>query len=358
MTIKIVVKNENQNAGSFSQTLALENVLITIGSADAANVRLHGPGVASEQAVIINENDQSLFINQAKGTILNGEEIEQGFPHQLKNGDRVQIGSYHLEIELESHFAAEEMGSAANVNSLIKIDEFDNETKKKNLTEKPSHDKTNKLGAETFADILSSLRKEEDQFYFQLTEADGSKRRLIIESDETVLGWNTVNDIFSTNQETQLDLPQAIIRKDWNGVTIYPNGKEAILLNGALLEVGSRMRNGDKIIFSRFVETGTHTVNLVFCEPAALVELNAILPQELLSNALQTNQSGEITIEPGFEQQFEAENHQPKSQEIGRQATKPQSRFYFKYFVLEEIIIMIIATILTAALTYILLDFS
>lgn len=361
MTIKIVVNNENQGGGgnsNSSQVLTLESVLITIGSANAANVKLSGGGIALEQAVIINENGQSLFINQAKGTVLNGKEIEQGFPHPLKSGDNVQIGTYQLVIELENQYLKPiEMLPAENT-SLATRDGFPDEPGSENFAEDSLHSGNNKLGVETFADILSSLRKEEDQFYFQLTETDGSKRRLVIESDEIVLGWDNAHNIFTTNQEATLDLPQAVIRKDWNGVTIYPNGNEAILLNSNLLEAGSRLRNGDKTIFSRLTETGTSTVTLIFCEPAALIELNAILPQELLSNALETNQSGEITAENIPSESAVVEVSQQKVLAGEKPAAKKPSPYYFRYFMLTEIIIMIIATILTAMLTYILLDFS
>ena len=367
MTIKIVVNQENQSMGGLGETLILDDVLITIGSAGSANVKLSGGEVAPEQAVIVNENGQSLFVNQVKGTVLNGVELDKGFPHELKTGDRIKIGSYLLVVELENHLSAtdnnlpvvEDLAPAA-------IEHFEaekeNERENENEPEPPSQailaPEPNKLEIESFADILSSLRKEEDQFYFQLTEADGSKRRLLIESDEITLGWDVGNDIFLTNKDAGLDLPQAVIRKDWNGVTVYPNGNEAILLNGNLLEVGSRLKNGDKMVFSRAVEAGTHTVALVFCEPAALVELNAILPQQLLSNALEANQSGEITVE--VEPLTESPETETEQQALATAKTrgKKKSPYYFRYFTLIEIIIMIVGTIFTAILTYILLDFS
>ena len=368
MTIKIVVNNENQSASISSETLILEDVLITIGSAGTANVRLSGSEVAPEQAVIVNENGQSLFVNQVKGTILNGAELDKGFPHELKTGDQIRIGSYLLVVELGNHFSAPEhilpveKKSTPVVENLIPdINNFENEDDKHDLSQNTFQDslpvQTNQLEVETFADILSSLRKEEDQFYFQLTEADNSKRRLLIQSDEIILGWDVANDIFLTNKETDLDLSQAAVRKDWNGVTIYPKGNEAILLNGTLLEAGSRLKNGDKMIFSRQKEVGTHTVTLVFCEPAALVELNAILPQQLLSNALEANQSGEITVEIEPEEQLKTET-QSKNTAASHHLDKERSPYYFRYFTLVEIIIMIVATIFTAILTYILLDFS
>ncbi len=364
MTIKIVVTHENQSTGRSSETLIIEDVLITIGSSVTANVKLSGGGVAPEQAVIVNENGQSLFVNQVKGTILNGAELDKGFPHELKTGDRIQIGSYLLVIELGNHFSeienkqpVEEIPTPVIESLIPALNNFENENEEGDPPQNSLSVETNQLGVETFADILSSLRKEEDQFYFQLTEADNSKRRLLIQSDEIVLGWDVINDIFLTSKETDLELPQAVVRKDWNGVTVYPKGNEAILLNGNLLEAGSRLKNGDKMIFSRQKEVGTHTVTLVFCEPAALVELNAILPRQLLSNALETNQSGAITAEIESEEELKTEAHS-KIPAASLPLDKEKSPYYFRYFTLIEIIIMIVATIFTAVLTYILLDFS
>ncbi|MEP6923853.1 MAG: FHA domain-containing protein [Pyrinomonadaceae bacterium] len=373
MTIKIVVNNQNLNPTSQSETFTLEDLLISIGSGNEANVRLLGEGIASEQVVIVNESGKPLLINQAKGTIFNGEELDQGFPKELKHNDRIQIGSYRLIIEFNENSLVEDDEKSSNEQSFAVINNGNNGSKSypenafENFSPPAQSAETSstpidnrKFEVATFADILSSLRKEEDQFYFQVTEADGAKRRLLIESDEIVLGWAATNDFFSTDQEVNIDLPQAVIRKDWNGVTIYPNGNEAILLNEALLEVGSRLKNGDKLVFSRrLLEAGTRSVTLVFCEPAALVELNAILPQQLLSNALETNHSGEITVEAGSRKQLETENYQATAVETAQlPPTKIKSPFYFGYFTPLEIIIMIVATILTAALTYILLDFS
>lgn len=370
MTIRIVVKNENQKAKSQSETFTLEDLLISIGSGNQATLRLVGAKIAAEQAVIVNEDKRPLFINQAKGTVLNGQELEQGFPHEITTGDQVRIGSYHLTIELNGKYLPEKTEDSLKGNlseeksfggnGQTQVPNFDENLFAENDLTPP----TTKLEAGTFADILSSLRKDEDQFYFQLIEQNNAKRRILVESDETVLGWNSVNNFFATDKETALDEPQAFVRKDWNGVTIYPNGNQAILINDALLEAGCRLKNNDKLVFSYLSPTASgsvQTVTLVFCEPAALVELNAILPQQLVSSALETNYSGEITAvseinEPPPQSQPQRENVPTVLAEVA--PAKKKNPFYFGYFMLTEIIIMIVATALTAVLTYVLLELS
>lgn len=366
MTIRIVVKNENKKSNHPDQTFALEDLLISIGSSNEATLRLVGDKIALEQAVIVNENQQPLLINQAKGTILNDLEIEQGFPHQLKSGDQVRIGFYHLTIELNGHLGAAKPASTYDENRLLEDASSADEQNylspdfEENQLFQAADATADKAEAGSFADILSSLRKDEDQFYFQLIESDGARRRILVESDEIKLGWDTVNNFFSTDKETTLDKTQAIVRKDWNGVTIYPNGDEAILINDLLLETGARLRNNDKLIFSRpLSDIKAQAITLVFCEPAALVELNAILPQQLVSSALEANQSGEIMPDLAqVEPSPQPNNDQFTSSTTRTPRAKKVNQFYFGYFMIPEIIIMVIATILTAILTYVLLEFS
>lgn len=343
MTIKLVVKNDKEDTGSTAKTLTLEDLLITIGSGAAATVQLADAQIAPEQGVIVNENGHPLFINRSKGTILNGEEIEQGIQQELKNGDRLVIGSYNLIVEFESGHTSlqpEKNGVGAGQNGHALAAAGNSEVS-------------------SFADILSSLRQEEDQYYFQVNEADGAKRRLLIEADEIVLGWNDEEKLFTSNKELTVDQPQATVRKDWSGVTIYPNGEEAILLNNALLEAGTRLKNGDKLMFSRrLIDVGAQSLEIVFCEPAALIELNAILPQELLTNALEITQTGEIKIDQDALEALGGQNEIEAVDNQTEQKIKPRNPYYFGYFTRTEIVILTIGTILTTILTFLLLELS
>lgn len=350
MTIKLVVKNGKRTSSVASETLTLEDLLITLGNSQGATVRLNDAKIAPEQAVIVNEKGSPLFINQAEGTVLNGKELGQGVRHELESGDELQIGVYNLTVHLDDEISFDTV--------LIEPDELKNSENTANTNEEPAME-TTKLDVRSFADILTSLRKEEDQFYFQIN-GEQNNRRLPIEGDETSIGWNLQTKSFTSNTSAAIDKLQAIIRKDWSGITVYPQGDEAILLNDALLEAGERLKNGDKLVFVwRVSNNETLLATLTFCEPAALVELNSILPQKLLSDALETNQSGEITIPPEAEQSQRVEaDAVPKSVQTVQPKIKKPARRNLLYFSIIEIFIMIVATILTAGLTFLLLEIS
>lgn len=358
MTIKLVVKNEKLDAGSAAKTFTFDELLITLGSNPAASVALIEPNIAHEQAVIINENGQPLFINQNRGTILNGSELDQGLQHNLRTGDSIIIGSYQIIVVLlDANAAANAVGKIAepDFNTALRFEQPD----PKLLAAESPEVAEDKFDARTFKDILKGLRKEEDQYYFQITDADNAKRRLAIAVDEIVLGWNNEDNLLFSNQIAVIDQPQAVVRKDWSGITIYPNGEEAVLLNDSLLEAGTLLRNGDKVVFSRRSgDNSTQTATLVFCEPAALVELNQILPQELLSNALEVSKTGEIEVEPEpAPETVEALPIEP----VGKPAP-PKTRFVNQlilgYFYPAEIIIMLVGSLLLGVLVFLLLEFS
>ncbi len=357
MTIKLVVKNEKLDAGSAAKTFTFDELLITLGSNPTASVSLTEPNIAHEQAVIINENGQPLFINQNRGTILNGSELDQGLQHNLRTGDSIIIGSYQIIVLLldANHVAAAVNNVAEpDFDSTLQIEQPD----QKLLVAEPEEIVEDKFDARSFKDILKGLRKEEDQYYFQITDADNAKRRLAIAVDEIVLGWNNEDNLLFSNQIAIIDQPQAVVRKDWSGITIYPNGEEAVLLNDSLLEAGTLLRNGDKVVFSRrFGDNAIQTATLVFCEPAALVELNQILPQELLSNALEISKTGEIEVEP--EPAPETVEASPVAPVVKPAPPKvPFANRLILYYYPAEIIIMLAATVLLGVLVYLLLEFS
>jgi pSer/pThr/pTyr-binding forkhead associated (FHA) protein len=347
MAIKLVVRNKERNSSSDEKTLTFNEMLVTIGSNQSATVFLADAKIAPEQVVIINEDEDQLLINQGKGTILNGHEIVEGLRYKLKNNDEVSMGSYSLTVLLlnnnnkESENYAEEQSSNLNLPSDTDL----------------SGTEYNKLDARSFADILTSLRKEEDQYYFQITDNDGAKRRLPIEDDDLVLGWSQETKIFTSEKQANIEKPEAVIRKDWSGVTLYPRGNEAILVNDVLLEASTRLKNGDKIVFTRRLNDVSQMATLVFCEPAALHELNTILPQELLSNAFETLQSGQIKADPEEIKENKIVNEKPPYVKSARKNTEKKNKHYFGYFTTIEIVIMLFATIITAFLTFVLLEF-
>jgi hypothetical protein len=359
MEIKLVLKNDASN--SAERTHSFDELLITIGNSPAATIFINDRRVAPEQAVIVNENEEPVFISQAKGTIYNGREIEQGARREVESGDRIQIGSYSLTVlpdspsgSLQVSETAAAAGAAPRGN--FAVAEQTNGNGAANL-DYANENLSQQSDIRSFADILNSLRKEEDQFYFQFVgENAQSNERVPIDSQEVFLGWNMEKGVFTTGRENITE-PQAVVRKDWSGVTIYPQGKEAILINNSLLEAGKRLKNGDNLIFKRKLSPATNEeVTLVFCEPAALVELNSILPDQLLNTALGTIMTPEAQRRRRLQFDEISEND---SAAVAISATAAQNNpRYFGYFTAIETLIMVFATILTAALTYLLLEFS
>ena len=344
MTIKLVIKNEKPGAGEPDKTLEFDDLLVTFGNNQTATVPLADARIAPEQGVIINEYEIPVFFNQAKGTILNGKELAQGVRHELSHGDELQFGFYRIAVSLGNA----QKGGGENFD-LIDAEFELNGNRQNNLeAEETVPD------LRSFADILTSLRKEEDQFYFQVVEAEQNKARLPIERDEMTLGWSASN-IF-TDEKESVALAAAVVRKDWSGVTIYPQGNEPILINGQLLEAGRRLLNGERIIFTRRLSSvTTEETTLVFCEPAALVELNSILPQQLLTDALETSRTPETEAEQRGAVQTTSDKITGTT---AKQKSKPKNRRLFGYFTAIEVLIMILATILTAGLTFLLLELS
>lgn len=356
MTIKLVVKSEKFGENETAKTFTFDDVLITLGNSPAASVSLEDAGVAQEQAVIVNENKQPLFINRNKGTILNGAEIEQGVQYNLRSGDRIGIGAYQIYVVI---VAENELPPTTYLNPQFQSVAAEIvQPEPKQIADVSIEAAKDKLDARSFKDILKGLRKEEDQYYFQITDADGAKRRITIESDELVLGWSDEQNLLTSNRSAAISQSAAIVRKDWSGITIYPSGAEAVLLNNALLEAGTLLRNNDKIVFSRrLTGAATQTAALIFCEPAALVELNQILPQDLLTNAREIGKTGEIAVEP--EPQPE-ELELPRAVSAGEATPTKKKKVansrIFGYFTAIQIIIMIVGTIFLAIFTYLLLE--
>ena len=343
MRIKLVLKNENSSQAE--TTLFLEDAFIAIGRNPSATVVLRDKQIAPEQAVIINENGRPVFFNQANGTIFNGRNLEQGVRREISDGDRLQIGSYRLFIFLEQadrgkNTSERELTAASQEDSMLNF--------------LPGNAASDDAAARRFTDIFNNLVKEKDQFYFQFAGGDET-RRLPIQGVEIPLGWDDEDGDFSTSKETVRN-PHAVLRKDSTGVTIYPHGSEAILLNGVLLEAGRRLRNGDRLLFTRtLAHAKSEEVALVFCEHAAPVEVNSMLPREPLSNTLQANRTLEI---PAEITQPIMESITDSVSVVSPQKNNARKNSYLGYFTLVEILIMIFATVLTAALTFLLLEYS
>lgn len=370
MTIKVSVKKLGDN-NSTSDVRLLNDALISIGTSPQATIVLKGEKIAPEQCVVYNENGAPLFINQANGTILNGTEIRQGVQQPLSNGDTLQIGAYLLKFELEQvRTSAVGANAAASAEPFrVAADEADKGVFEDILSaellsdgeEEPeqsvvSSDAPTAVNKETqsFADILNSLRKDEDQFYFQVEDADGAIRRIPIADEETRFGWSETQKAILPEDVAKIEYPLVSIRKDWGGVTVYPVGKTPVHLNGEILSAVTQLRNGDKLAFSNpTVKTNTIVSTLIFHEPAALVELNSMLPKQLISNALEVTQIPDTEVITDIAADIQPIAVPAAAPPVVKSETRSR---IFGHFSALEILIMIFATVVCGALTYFLLD--
>lgn len=205
----------------------------------------------------------------------------------------------------------------------------------------------------SFATILSSLRNEEDNFYFILHQPDATTERVLIQNAEMLIGWDESGERI-TCDPLKVVIVRALARKDWSGVVLEPRGRHAVSVNGEILNQPRRLRNGDRLALLPSDEATAAAQNcyITFHEPAALAVLDSILPQELpppvnpltsSENALATHDSPEIV-----------------ASSLGPTADDRSvlQRRFFGYFTLTEIIIMVIGTLLAAVVIFLILEYS
>lgn len=347
MAIKLIVKKTESNGAVSVREIILENELSTIGNSEQATLFLDDAQISDEQAVILVETDRTIFINRSDGTFFNETAISKETRCEVQNGDEIQFGN-HIISFLNTNFKPKNsiyIPADAN-NGLTAEADTEPETE-----ESESYDiKSNGNGLKTtksFADILSSIRKEEDRFYFQLQNT-GGQEKLSIEKDEITLGWDLTGRILSDDPNVVV-MPRANVRKDWSGVMVYPQGKDFVWVNGETISAPKRLRDGDKLIFlSSFSSAPQNDTSLVFCEPAALVEMNSILPQELPSVAPNRTDLDELVDE------IPEVIEKPK---VAEKSVKAKKTKWFGYFSFGEVVVMVIGTLTVASFVYLILEY-
>ncbi|MEJ7618351.1 MAG: FHA domain-containing protein, partial [Pyrinomonadaceae bacterium] len=155
-----------------------EGPIISVGCDQHAALRLAGPQIAAEQAMVIMvEGGSPLLINRAPGTQLNGEQLARAMQRRLTDEDRIRIGPYLIECRL-----------------------------RESASQSPEHTADNDAsgGKPSFEQILNKLRAEDDNFYFLIEGGE----RLTLEETMTrqLLGWNSCAQLVACDA-TQLVTP-------------------------------------------------------------------------------------------------------------------------------------------------------
>ena len=348
MATKLIVSRR----GAPVEERTFDDEIITIGSDPAATLHLDDPAVASEQAIIIKEDGQLLLINRAAGTLLNGEPLAREARRTLAAGDQMGVGSYALGV---SHAegdedAAEPVGQSERDAPAPPRDR-DPGAPRVDEGRAPDAAGQTRQQERSFAAILDSLRTEEDSFYFMI-ESGGERRRVRIEAAEMMIGWDETGRRVSC-EAGQVVAARAVVRKDWSGVVVLPLSAGMVSVNGETVEAPRRLRDGDRLVLLPAGVAGDPADDgLVFHEPASLVVLDTLLPQQQLPPPVTQAVAGPVAEEAA------ALAPRPRAGGDGRVGLFSPERRYFGYFTPTEVLIMIVGTLVTAVIIFMILEYA
>lgn len=334
----LTVKKQGDKKVLFEQNVLNESI-ITVGNNPSATLELKDTAIAPEQFVIISENEQTLLMNRADGTIINGENLDLGSKIELNEGDEIKIGEFNLVLSSEI---------MNGVNVAVENDSVSDEISDDNTQSEQTEEQKD------FSNVLNNL-KEEDSFYFLITDKEGIVERILFDSEEIWLGTSFAENAIK-KEKRELDEVYARVKKDWSGAVIYPEESEEMYLNGNPLKEPSRLKNEDEIILlDEFAEDDEIQTSITFHEPVVLLALNSILPEELPEPVFLSSEVDSSKKDKEIEnKQSEIASDQIAKKQVNlKQKTK---RRIFGYFSILEIIIMAVGTLVTAAIIFLVLE--
>ena len=359
MSSKFILKKTSEGAAeeAIIAEYVFDGSLLTIGSDVAGTVVL--PSAAAEQAVVIQERDHLTLINRADGTLLNNRRLRREAMEPLAAGDEIGIGGFTLSLQaaqrpperlgefahaLSKNSAPDVFATAEDVAvaHLAPVADFKRDTKIAERRDSKPEIPARK-NARNFADVLNTLRTEEDSFYFVL-ENDGQEiRRIPLEQTEMPLGLDANGEI--TGKHGQIAHLYAILRKDWSGIVVEAQRADQVFVNGEALATTRRLRNGDFVSFNHKKPGDKFPARLKLHEPSSLIALESLL-ENRERTAISKNPAAAnnlIIAEP------ENSAAAPNVHFLERQ--------WFGYFNFLEIAAMLIGTLIGAVLIFLLLEF-
>lgn len=331
-----------------------DDEIVTIGSDPGATLHLADPSIAPEQAIVIREDGRPLLISRAPGTIFNGEPLAREARRTLAAGDRIEFGPYGVGVAAVEGGSEEEAryedGGRAQAGERDAADSRGVEGGGGGGEARDSQagEQQQQPQGRSFAAILDSLRTEEDSFYF-VVESSSGRRRVRLEAAETMIGWDETGRRISCDAAAVV-AARAVVRKDWSGVVALPLSPGLILVNGETVEAPRRLRDGDRVTLLRVSAHEPEDACLVFHEPASLVVLDTLLPQRQ-TPALPATAAAETAA-------VEASSlaRQPPAAVEAKTGIAPPERRYFGYFTPTEVLVMVVGTLVTAAIIFIILE--
>ncbi len=334
MTGKLLVKQGGRLVTDLATSVP-SNGIISVGSDASSTIRLENGSVAPEQFVVACDGGRLTLLARAEGTSINGEVLPAGSLRDIHPGDIVSAGDYAFTNE------SEEKASALLTEASRLAPDGAPEIPIPDQT-LPREDRPLTLEG-GLSEVLSNLRAEE-RFYFQIENGTGDPQRVYVEKEEMWLGWTSKGKCVLSVDTTDIAIPRAQIRKDWSGVVLHPLQARAIWLDNQFLAGPHRLKNDD--LFSLLVSDGKRIapdLRIRFHEPTALLVLNSILPKEL---------PPPVSLRK-IEEPVKVSTPSPPSVRSKKQAN--EKHLVFGYFSVGEVLIMAVGTILTAAITFLIL---
>lgn len=380
MSIKFVLKRNSQSSQTTNNQIIAEysfdGNLFTIGSDSANNLVLEGS--AFEQAVVVREGEQMTLINSADGTRLNGAQLPREGIQPLNIGDEIGIGGFMILVADPVPAAENDAADVFTTNenevtdiyattqdvpldiyattkfNLSEITETKIEKHSKTpsviqpaaspkISEKPllnpPESQEQNAPPRNFAEILDTLRTEDDSFYFTVKQDAQEIKRIALDQTETLLGLTPKGEIVTVVED--MSNLCAVARKDWSGILVEAQKSNTILVNSEKIEAPRRLRHDDEIVFANLPK-----FSLILHEPSSLVALESLLSARnnsdaRIGNSGTNNQA--LTVDETISEKSAKESF--------------LERKYFKHFSFVEFISMIIGTLIGAVLIFLLLEF-
>lgn len=363
MSIKFVLKRNSQSSPTTNNQIIAEysfdGNLFTIGSDSANNLVLEKS--AFEQAVIVREGEQLMLINSAEGTRLNGDLLRREAIQPISPGDEITISDYILLIT-DSAQTSDEIKPVdvftTNENEIVDVyattkfnineiadqpgsDSAENAMPQSPIIQDqtPNNSSQESTQQRNFADILDTLRTEDDSFYFTVKDAGQEIRRIALDQAETPIGAASNGAL--SNAAEDISTICAIARKDWSGILIESQKANTVSVNGEKIVAPRRLRHDDEIILTAFPK-----FSLVLHEPSSLVALESLLSTR--------NNSDSRFGNLGANNQALAAGDTVSEE---RQKESFLERRFFKHFSFVEFTSMIIGTLIGAVVIFLLLEF-
>jgi pSer/pThr/pTyr-binding forkhead associated (FHA) protein len=375
MAIRLNIRRRGAGEGAAPAARTFDEPIITIGSDPGASLHLEDSSIAPEQAIIIGGEDESpLFINRAEGTLLNGESLAREARRPLSDGDTIFIGSYVISLEAVNGFrpggvvppganevagdGAAAAGDAPTTRETPAFSESAPETTTPGTTPETGATTPRAAQPTSFAAILDSLRTEEDTFYFQIETATAGRLRVPVGAGLMLLGWDRTGRNVACGDEAAVAIVRAVVQKDWSGVVLQPEAMGAASVNGEPVDAPRRLRNGDRVTLlpaAGGVAQDAARNFLIFYEPASLVVLDSLLPQQQLPPPVAAPPAGTELGAAGALVPAQAAGP-PAVRESAR--TPLTARTYFGYFTFGEVALMACATLVAALIIFLILEYS